>query len=91
MTLKEYGAYLKHLRMKSGISQGKLRKILNFKTPQHISNWERGISFPNPDHLKLLAKLFKVPYKNLVDGYIEAFIIRERIVMTNKLRKVWNK
>ena len=39
-------------------------------TRQTISNWELGETFPNPEQLKLLSKIFQVSIDELLDNEI---------------------
>ena len=49
----ETGARIKELRMKKGISQAKLAKLVGV-TPAAVGNYEQGISFPKSAVLKKL-------------------------------------
>jgi transcriptional regulator with XRE-family HTH domain len=40
------GKFLKTTREAAGLSQGKLAVKLGYKSPQFVSNWERGLSKP---------------------------------------------
>lgn len=55
---------LKHLRKKSGLTQGQLAKKLdvNIKT---ISGWEQGTSYPSLNSFITLCSLFKLTYDQL--------------------------
>lgn len=56
-----FGLYLKELREKRGLSQGKLARLLRLKTAQSVSNIERGISPMPASHVKRVAKILKTP------------------------------
>lgn len=47
--------YLKKIRTKAGLTQKDLSSILNYSSPQFVSNWERGISAPPTKVLPLIA------------------------------------
>ena len=51
----EIGNKIMELRKKKGLSQEQLGEKIDV-TRQTISNWELGVTQPNPDQLKLLSK-----------------------------------
>lgn len=62
----EMGKLIKKSRVKAGLTQAALARALKYKSPQFISNWERGKSLPPvtalPDiakHIKVIPKDFK--------------------------------
>ncbi len=65
-----FGNYLRNLREKRRISQGEVAEVLGYKSPQFISNWERGIAAPPLKTLIKLAEIYNVEaevlYKNFV-------------------------
>lgn len=54
-----FGDRLKELRIKRGLSQEELSRLLNTKNA-NISNWERGTTRPDIDTLKKISFLFDV-------------------------------
>lgn len=61
------GEKIYDLRKKCGFSQ----EDLAFKvgvTRQTISNWELGITSPNPEQLKILSKILDISLDNLLDS-----------------------
>lgn len=59
-TREEFGAYLKELREKLGMTQLELAKAAGYRGAQYISNLERGVcAFPQKK-LRVFAKVFKV-------------------------------
>lgn len=77
------GEKILKLRKKQGISQEQLGEKVNV-TRQTISNWELGETFPNPEQLKLLSKIFQVSIDELLDNEIENIIV-EKVSNTEKL------
>lgn len=55
--MKTVGQFLKELRHHNGVSQRDLADKLGYSTPQFVSNWERGISFPPVSALKKIARI----------------------------------
>lgn len=54
------GKLIKSARKKKKISQGYLCKLLKVKTPQSISNIERGVSPVPVKHVKILCKALHI-------------------------------
>lgn len=57
---------LKDARIKKGLSQIEVAKLINIGN-KTVSDYERGISSPDPDTLKKLAKLYNVSTDYLLD------------------------
>lgn len=75
--------FLKEGRVKAGLSQKEVSEVLNYDTPQFISNWERGIAAPPISILKRLAELYKISSEKLFD-----VVLAEEIRLTEEnLRK----
>ncbi len=68
--------FLKDSRIQAGLTQGKVADVLEYSTPQFISNWERGISHPPIDILKKLARLYNISDEELY-SVIEEVTIEE--------------
>lgn len=60
VAMKSFSEFLKVARTSSGLSQRDVADRLGYKTPQFISNWERGLSYPPTEAIKTLSKLYKV-------------------------------
>ena len=58
--------FLISARQRAGLSQLDVSKALGYKSPQFISNNERGISLPATDTLADLAKILKVDVVALI-------------------------
>ncbi len=54
------GKFLKEKRVKSGLSQKQVSEKFGYKSPQFVSNWERGVSTPPIKTIKKLAEVYKV-------------------------------
>ena len=65
------GQWLLNERCVSGHTQKELASICGFKTPQFVSNWERGISYPSFESIKPLAKAFRMKKEKLVEMIFE--------------------
>ena len=59
----------KSLRLDVGLSQAMVSDKLGYSTPQFVSNWERGVSFPPLEVLPELARLYKVDKETLFQIY----------------------
>ena len=57
--MNEIGKNIASLRQKNNLTQAELAQKLNF-THQTVSNWERGISFPDVDSIGKLCAIFNV-------------------------------
>lgn len=77
MKYKKLGIFLRQLRNNAGLSQGDISKAMGWKSPQLVSNNERGVSHPPFGSVKALAKLYSVDYVWLkgyfIDYLIEAY------------------
>ena len=62
-----YGAYLKREREGRHFTQKYVADHLGFRTPQLISNWERGIAVPPLKEIRKLAQLYGVDQGELMD------------------------
>lgn len=56
---------LKAARVNAGYSQKEAGKLLDV-SEDVISNWERGISYPDVIQLGKIEKVYKVSYDNLI-------------------------
>lgn len=66
------GNFLKEKRELAGLSQGDVRVLLGYKSPQLVSDWERGICGPPKDALAKLVKAYKIKPQVLIDLFLEA-------------------
>jgi transcriptional regulator with XRE-family HTH domain len=72
LRVKSIGNHLARLRAESGLTQLQVARDLGYYTAQFISNWERGISLPPVSAVPVLAKLYGVPRKSLLNTIFEA-------------------
>ena len=77
------GDKILELRKKKGLSQEQLGEKIDV-TRQTISNWELGVTQPNPDQLKLLSKELSVSIDELLDNNIQNVLI-EKVSNTEKI------
>lgn len=62
-----FGRYLKKHRVAAGMSQQELRAALGYKTPQYVSNWERGVCGPPFEQLGEICHLLKIDRTELFE------------------------
>lgn len=75
------GQYIRQCREASGITQGDLGKQLKLSSAQSVSNWERGIAKPTPNHWPKMIKicgmtfdgLKKAMLKDVAYGFMQSF------------------
>lgn len=59
--------FLKRKRVSAGLSQRDVADKLGYETPQFISNWERGVSYPPVKELGKIAAMYKTSAQELFD------------------------
>jgi transcriptional regulator with XRE-family HTH domain len=64
------------LREERGITQEQIAKALGYKNNSYIARIERGDFLPSRENLRKIAKVLKVPFKEL-DGLLFEAKIRE--------------
>lgn len=74
MSQNKLAQFLKDARNKAALTQNSVAEALGYETPQFVSNWERGISYPPIDALKKIARLYKVSEEELYGVLEEAFL-----------------
>ena len=79
----EFGKKLASLRKVHHLSQEELGSELEV-TRQTISNWELGVSLPNPEQLKRLSKLFQISIDELLDNDTKDILVN-KVSNTEKL------
>ena len=67
MHMQRMGERIGILRQKRGMTQSVLAEKMGI-TPQAISKWERGMSFPDLSRLEELAKMLEVSVDYLLTG-----------------------
>lgn len=82
------GKCLKEKRELADLSQGDVMEIIGYKSPQLISDWERGICGPPIGILKKLTKAYEVSEKDLIDKILSAEKFElESLLKVRKMRK----
>lgn len=76
-----FGEAFKKERKQAGVSQGKISKSMGWSSPQFVSNWERGLSYPSQESLKTICDKFSMDYDKMV-----SIILKEK---TQALRDAW--
>ena len=67
MNTKKTGAFLKELRRERALTQEQLAEKLNV-SGRTVSRWETGSNLPDLDILMVLADLYQVDIRELIDG-----------------------
>ena len=67
MHMQRMGERIGILRQEKGMTQSVLAEKMGI-TPQAISKWERGMSFPDLSRLEELAKMLEVSVDYLLTG-----------------------
>ena len=78
------GKKIQKARLKKGLSQKNISKALGLKSPQSISNIERGIAPVPPRYLKKLSKLLSLSEQILLEGMVENFVVKCKSLRKNK-------
>jgi len=67
MNYAKTGIFIAILRKDKNMSQYELAEVLSIYR-EMVSKWERGVTFPQPDHLLLLSQFFNVSINELILG-----------------------
>lgn len=67
------GEYFKRLRLDADLSQRDISNRLGYKSPQFVSNWERGLVTPPAKQVRKLAKMFSVDPGVIIDRMVDAY------------------
>lgn len=78
---------LKKKRISAGLSQRDVADKLGYTTPQFISNWERGVSYPPINALKILGAMYKIPANDLFEVTLNATIAEVTADLRRKFAK----
>jgi transcriptional regulator with XRE-family HTH domain len=70
----QFGKFLRKLREEKGVTQEELAKKLGYKNNSYISRVERGDFLPSKENLKKIAKILKIPFRELDSLLFEAKI-----------------
>lgn len=82
-----FGEFLKSKRERAGLSQGEVAKSLKYRSPQFISNWERGVAKPPIKTLSKIASLYKIDREELIEGYLKNTKHTVETALANKFKK----
>ncbi len=77
------GENIYKLRKQKHLSQEQLAELVEV-TRQTISNWELGVTSPNPDQLKLLSQALEISIDELLGNNTKS-IIEEKVSNTERL------
>lgn len=80
----QLGNFLKDKRTAAGLSQADVAKELGYTTSQFISNWERGLSTPPIEVLKVLADMYEVNPDSMFKAVLESAINRVTLNLKRK-------
>lgn len=83
----ELGKRILELRKKSGLSQEQLGEKVNV-TRQTISNWELGVTAPNPEQLKLLSKALNISIDELLDNGLQNVVLSKIKITENQMKTI---
>lgn len=81
---KKFGEFLKQVRKEAGLTQWDTANELGLKSPQYISNIERGLNGISIEHIGIISKLYGVPVKLVVDFYMESEVNRIKTKIDSK-------
>lgn len=66
--------YLTTKRQNVGLSQRQVAAKLGYRTPQFISNWERGVSHPPISAIKKIAAIYGISPEEIFDTIVNAAV-----------------
>jgi transcriptional regulator with XRE-family HTH domain len=69
--MQTLGKFLKDNRVKAGLSQWQVAKMLGYSTSQFISNQERDIALPPAKDVIKMAQAYKVDVGVMKQAYID--------------------
>ena len=85
-SVSRLSVFLREKRTHAGLSQAKVARILGYSTAQFVSNWERGISEPPLETLKVLAKLYAVSTDEMFEVVLKSTIQKVTEDLKSKFR-----
>lgn len=65
------GTYLREKREAQKLTQSEVAKILGYKSPQFISNWERNEAQPPIEAIRTLIQVYKLSKTEIIEMLIE--------------------
>ena len=79
----KFASFFTQLRKELGYSQSKIANKLGI-SDQAISNWERGITFPDLSYLSDIAKVLNTNVLSLITGKHQIINIKENVNFSNE-------
>ncbi len=79
------GKFLQAARKKAGLSQGDVKNILGYQSPQIISDWERGICGVPLTSTKQVLEAYKIKEEIFITKCLEAY--REELEKCLKVKR----
>ena len=65
--------FLRKARLEAGLSQGNVARKLGYRSPQIVSNWERGLCQPPTKKMLQLCRLYKLKPEHLFEAHVKEF------------------
>lgn len=72
MGLGKLAHFLKEKRVNVKMTQAEVAEALGYASPQFVSNWERGLSYPPIETLKELTKIYRADVHEVFDILLKA-------------------
>lgn len=76
--------FLKEKRIRAGLSQKEVAEKLGYSTAQFVSNWERGLSAPPVETLKVIAEMYNVDLDEVFHVTLESAVNRLTVDLREK-------
>ena len=76
--------FLKEKRIRAGLSQKEVAEKLGYSTAQFVSNWERGLSAPPVETLKVIAEMYKINLDEVFQVTLETAVNRLAVDLRKK-------
>jgi len=84
----EFGAFMKRMRERAGLTQGQLAAQLGYTCGQFVSNWERGHTMPPIGKLPRIARALGTSHRAVEKAWTR-YIARELNVARVQLRRAF--
>lgn len=89
MRLADDKEYFKNSRERTGLTQSQVAKALGYGTPQFVSNWERGLSYPPVKAIPVLSKLYKVSQDSIFERVLRAGIEQTERSLRSEYKRLY--
>lgn len=70
---QQLGKFLREKREQANYSQTQVAQLLGYTSGQYVSNWERGLSLPPSKEIWVIAKVYQIPKKQMIETLTTAF------------------